>query len=377
MAENTEAKLPEVKTDIVPPTPDKEKKSASAVMPLIFILVLLIMATLGGFYLWQQQQQTIQKSQLQLSSLQQQINELQNNNTRLSQSANENQQAISLLQTQVQSQLDELNQLSQRAIAISSRSQRGWILNEVDYLLRIAHRRLQISRDINSAIAALQGADQRLHDLGDMNLFNIRKQLAQDIATLKAVRQIDVYGTALALDQIIVGVHELPFKTAQEEIKAQLQEQQPIATEPTAEPGFMDSVINTMINIGDIKIHKRAIRPASSEQQQLQIEQLLQTHLLSARLAVLRYDQLQFSHDLEQSQQLLHLHYQTNDNRVQQLQKDLTAFSTLVLNPELPELTTAWSLLQKAIQNESAKPEPDKSSLTPPVSNNKTKAEVL
>lgn len=377
MAENNEKSLAETKPDEPVATTDNNKSSGYGITLLILSLVILLIAGGGGYYLWQQQQQSQKQYQLQLSSLQQQITEVQATSSRLSQSVNGNQQAVTQLQSELHTQLEELNALSQRAITISNRSQRGWMLNEIDYLLRIAHRRLEISRDINSAIAALQAADQRLHDLGDMNLFNIRKQLAKDIAALKALHQVDVNGTALALDQIILLVHELPFKTAQDEIKSQLEDNQQTPAEPEKGSGFVDSVITTMMNIGDIKVHKNAVKPASSQQQQIQIEQLLQTYLLSARLAVLRYDQMQFSHDIEQSQQLLHLHYKTADNRVQQMQKDLANFSGLVLNPELPEITSTWTMLQKALQSENSRVSPDSNKTAPPVTNKPSKAEAL
>ncbi len=377
MAENTDKALIEATPEEPTTTAANNKKSGLGITLFVLSLLIVIIAGAGGYYFWQQQQQALQQSQLKLTSLQQQINEQQSTIGRLSQSTNANQQAVSQLQSQIQTQLDEMKEISQRAIATSNRSQRGWLLNEIDYLLRVAHRRLQISRDINSAIAALEAADQRLHDLGDINLFSIRKQLAKDIAALKALHQVDVNGTALALDQIILLVHELPFKTAQDEIKAQLDDTKPVTVEPETAPGFMDSVINTMINIGDIKVHKRALKPASSEQQQMQIEQLLQTHLLSARLAVLRYDQMQFTHDIQQSQQLLHLHYKTDDNRVQQMQKDLSSFTSLVLNPELPEMTTAWSMLQKALIKENSSVKPDNSKPAPPTTDKASKAEVM
>jgi uroporphyrin-3 C-methyltransferase len=224
----------------------------------------------------------------------------------------------------------------------------------VDYLLRLASRRLQIARDINSAVAALQAADQRIHDLRDLNLLPVRKQLAKDIAELKALHQVDVNGIALGLEQMINHLDALPFKSVQEEIETQMQDETPAVVEEKPQ-GFVDSVISTVKNIGDIKVHQRSIQPASSAQQQQQLEQILRTHLLAARLAVLRHEQAQFIHDLQQAQQILHTHYQQSDNRVTQMQTDLAKFSSINLQPELPTITRSWNMLRNIDKDAPAK----------------------
>jgi uroporphyrin-3 C-methyltransferase len=45
--------------------------------------------------------------------------------------------------------------------ALVGRSQQGWSLAEVEYLLRIANQRLQLQRDLKTAQLALQAADTR------------------------------------------------------------------------------------------------------------------------------------------------------------------------------------------------------------------------
>ena len=370
MAENTNSlskepktvtdKEPEKVTDKTPETVTDEatvisvKSSNWSVSLLYVLLFVFISVTVAGAYTLWQQQLKITKAQLaqqdQYSGLQQQIQQLSNSTQALNQPIESNRQQIEDLKLQQQ----QLADVSSRAIEITKRNQREWILAEIDYLLQIANRRLQISRDINSSIAALDAASSRILELGDMHLFPVRKQLAIDIGKLKSLQQVDINGTALAIDQMIIHLNELPFKTAQDEVKTQFENQdtKAIQTEVTSgDKNMVDSVLDTLMKIGDVKIHHRSIQPASSSQQQQQIEQLLQTHLLSARLSILRYDQAQFSHDIDITRQLLHLHYKADDNRVTQMLSDLDSFSTLVLNPDLPDITTAWSMLHKPSAN--------------------------
>jgi len=349
------------------------RKSGLSVFNLLLVLLLAGAVAAGGYYLWQEQQRLLQHQQSDNSRLQQQLSQLQNRSSGLDQSIRSNTAAIQALK-QAQQQTEEI---SQRAIQITNRSQRDWILAEVDYLLRLASRRLEIARDINGAIAALQAADGRIHDLGDLNLLPIRKQLAKDIGQLKALHQADVNGTALALEQMLNHVAELPFKSVQEEVKTQIEETTD-KTEEEKPKGFVDSVISTVKNIGDIKVHQRSIQPASSAEQQQQIEQILRSHLLSARLAVLRYDQSQFSHDIQQAQQILHSHYQSDDNRVKQMQDDLLRFSNINLTPDLPGIATAWNMLQDVIRKSGTEVKPQSvPKKSAPGGTDKNSAEVL
>ncbi len=281
------------------------------------------------------QQQAIQqlKNELQKSSAEYKIN---------SDAAAKNAVQIKKLNTQIV----QTEEISQRAIEIVNRSQRDWALAEIDYLLRIAHQRIAVAKDIAGAIAALKGADARIEQLGDLSLFKVRKQLAKDIANLNAVHQADVNGITLALDEMIAYLPDLPFKSVKDEIKVQFTENDVLEQPEEKDKTFVDSVIETVKQIGDIKIHQRSIQAASSAQQQNSIEQLLRTYLLSARLAALRFDQTQFLHEINQASELLRLHYEYSDNRIEQLQKTLLGYSALQLNPDLPELTRSWALLQ-------------------------------
>ncbi len=356
MAESEQKKLTQDSSDKAnapkqTKTPKTTTKSGSHSLTILLILMVAIACGSGGYYLWQKQLHLINTQRADTNRLQLQLKQILMRSDKLDQSIKTNAGLIQLLEKQ-----QTLNtELSQRALDVTNRAQRDWVIAEIDYLLRIANRRLQIARDINSSIAALQGADQRIHDLGDLKMLPIRKQLAKDIGNLKALHQIDVNGAALALDQMISHLGNLPYKSIQEEVKTQLE----IANKATGdkqEEGFVDSVIDTVMKIGDIKVHERSIQPASTAQQQQQIEQILRNHLLGARLAVLRFDQQQFSHDINASQKLIHLHYKSTDNRVKQIQKDLTEFANVNLVPALPDISKSWNMLQDILQEKPLTP---------------------
>ena len=324
------------------------KGSVISRITLLIVLIVLIAGIVASMFFWQQQlkQKQLLEQQLQrLNNLQSQFAELGQDVSRTSQLGVKHTQQLSQLSEQV---LLTQN-ISQQAIEIVNRSQREWALSEIDYLLRIAHRRIEVARDVAGAIAALKGADERIKELADLNLFKIRKQLAKDIADLNAIHQADVNGISLKIDGMLVYISELPFKSVKDEIKVQLSEDK--KTEPVTEEdkSFVDSVFDTVKKIGDIKVHQRSIEAASSLEQQTQIEQLLRTYLLSSRLAALRFNQTQFLREIQQASEILRLHYDVTDNRVEQLQKTLNDLSALQLNPDLPELTKAWNLLQKEI----------------------------
>jgi len=320
---------------------------------VVYFLLLLTIAGViaAGYYLWDIQQKQInalkqQKNSIsELSSQLLQIKQIeQSNKNNTIQIAD---QALQL--QQLSEQILQTKVISQQAIEIVNRSQKEWALAEIDYLLRIAHRRIEVARDIKGAIAALKGADARIEELADLNLFEVRKQLAKDIGSLNALHQAGINGISLMIDQAIRYLPELPFNSVKEEIKVQLPETDMAedASVQVQQQTFVDSVLETVKQIGEIKVHQRSIKVASGAEQQTEIEQLLRTYLLSARLAALRYDQTQFLQEVQKATEMLHIHYDEKDNRVQQLMNTLSGYSALQLNPDLPELTKAWDMLQK------------------------------
>jgi len=277
--------------------PKKDKKPAGQGLVYLLLLIIIVGIVATAYYFLQEQdkQQALFKQQgNKLLMLEQKINNSDIQNKARDEAITQNNQQLQIIIANT----DEAIKTSQQATELANRTQRGGALAEVDYLLRMAHRRLEVARDVAGAIAALKGADSRLEELGDLKLFKIRKQLAKDIASLNSVKQADVNGVVLAIDQIMEHVTELPFKSVQSNIKAQLEiptSDTPEQAVPETEKTFVDSVIETVKQIGDIKIHQKNLKIPDSGIKQQQIEQLLYNHLMALRLAALSYDQKSFT----------------------------------------------------------------------------------
>lgn len=343
----TEQSATSVKTEELKTESSKKPAGNGALYFVILIIIAAIVAVSYYFFEEQKKQNYI---------LEQQDEKLRILGNKVSSHGAENNkrdEAVAKTNQQLQiviANTDEAIKISQQASELVNRTQRGWALAEVDYLLRMAHRRLEVAKDIAGAIAALKGADSRLEELSDLKLFKIRKQLAKDIASLSAVKQADVSGIALAIDQAMLYVGELPFKSVQSKVKAQLKSSSStelVNTNAEIDKSFVDSVIETVKQIGDIKVHQRSLEVVSGGIQQEQIEQKLYSHLIAMKLAALNYHQNNFAYEVEQVIALLNMYYDESSDRIKQLNKNMNEYREVQLSPALPEVTKAWDMLQE------------------------------
>ena len=324
---------------------DKKRGAGTAVWLLLILMIALISG--AGYYFWHSTSNNFSQQQTQITGLELELAQVQSALAEQTKKLEATHQQALVIQD-----------LAQQAMDMGNRRQKGWLLAEADYLMRIASHRLQISNDINGAIAALQSADQGLFESSDVTLLPVRQQLVKDIAALKLLHQPDVDGIVLTLDQMSDQVATLPYKSADEEVQQQTAESTTLASTLTSTPastsveapktGLSDKIMDAIKALGNIKIHRGRIKTASDEQQQYQSMHILLSHLSSARLAALRVDTKQFAYDIGIAKNILNKHYDLRDNRVAKMHKDLEKFMQVELAPPLPDISSSWTKLQVA-----------------------------
>ena len=89
-------------------------------------------------------------------------------------------------------QLAELGSAVEELSARTEAPQRGWARSEALYLLELAQRRVELERDVRTAIVAMESADARLSTLSDPALGEVRRLLAAELGALRAVPAPDL-----------------------------------------------------------------------------------------------------------------------------------------------------------------------------------------
>ena len=92
-----------------------------------------------------------------------------------------------------------------------ARNRTDWLLTESEQLLVTANHRLQMARDVRSALAALRAADQHLKLVVNPDMLPVRREIAREIGLLEELEKADINGLALRLGTLAEGVDRLPL----------------------------------------------------------------------------------------------------------------------------------------------------------------------
>lgn len=173
-----------------------------------FSVVLSLLAVLGviGSAVWMHM--NFSKNSTQNSGEQTSVLQLQKNVDVMS-------KQVSQLSDDLKSQTEIVNAMRQTQ---SGYNRNEWRVLEAEFLVKTANSKLQLENNIQQAIVLLQYADQEIRDLNDANLLPLRKALADDIARLQTVPQLDVSGLYLKLSAVndAIGKLTLPNKPIQD-----------------------------------------------------------------------------------------------------------------------------------------------------------------
>ena len=92
-----------------------------------------------------------------------------------------------------------------------ARTRDDWALSEVEQILAVASQQLQLAGNVQGAIIALQNADQRLARTERPQFIVLRRAIAKDLESLKALPSVDIAGNALRIDSLVGMVDSLPL----------------------------------------------------------------------------------------------------------------------------------------------------------------------
>ena len=194
------------------------KKSGPGTGLWLLTLLIAIAGVCLSIFLWQggiAQQQSLQQSRAAIAGAIQRVDGQAENNKKLQGQFDQWQANNQLQQQQLLQRIDSLQQQlssqQKRLHSLSTTDRDDWLLAEAEYLMRLAHQRLLMGKQRDSAMQLLTAADAIIKDLDDHALYSVREALANDMANLRAAVTLDLEGHYLALAALAQQAEQLPL----------------------------------------------------------------------------------------------------------------------------------------------------------------------
>ena len=316
-----------------------------------------IAASAWTFYQQQQQHQLLTPLAVQLQSLQQtqqQLNQAVDSQakasaliprlqTAIDSQTSKSQQLSNTLDAQQQAFIKQdagLQSINQQLSRLSNTTKEDWKLAEAEYLIRLANQRLLMESDINGAQNLLQTADQILANMADPILFDTRKAIAKDIQALKATTSFDLEGLYLQLDALNKQVENLPQTEPSSDWQnagAQVTDE---ASNTTAESNIFQSTITelwqslrSLIVINYQHKPIKVLLPAADYQELISS---LQLQINVAQLALLKKESTIYQTALSHVAEAISIHFDLESQTTIAFMTSITALQQINPSPELP-----------------------------------------
>ncbi|HQT29752.1 MAG TPA: uroporphyrinogen-III C-methyltransferase [Thiobacillus sp.] len=214
-----------------------------------------------------------------------------------------------------------------------------WTLAEIEQVLLTAAQQLQLAGNVKAAIIALEGADTRLQRLDKPQFTALRRAIAADLATLRAVPSLDEVGASARIEVLVTRIAGWPLASAQAS--------EAVAAPRTAKAGLSigQEVWTELTRIVQIRRVDRNEAVLLPPDQAYFLRENLRLRLLSARLALLSQDQAAFGTDLRAAADMLTRYFNTRDEGVAAALKDIKRLSQLQIATKLPGIDASLAAL--------------------------------
>lgn len=214
-----------------------------------------------------------------------------------------------------------------------------WALAEIEQVLLTAAQQLQLAGNVKAAIIALEGADTRLQRLNKPQFTALRRAIATDLATLRAVPSLDEVGASARIEALVAHIADWPLASAQ------ASEAAPAPRAQKQGMSLRQEVWTELTRIVQIRRVDRNEAVLLPPDQAYFLRENLRLRLLSARLALLSQDQAAFGTDLRAAADMLTRYFNTRDDGVAAAMKEITRLSHLQIATKLPGIDASLAAL--------------------------------
>jgi len=345
--ESSVSKSQDAKSALPPAPPKSNSPKDKAAKPkrsgvVIALLALLIAILALALAAWQYQQEyLLAKTEASVTSdLKAELQTLSASQTELVASFAAQREALAQLRLDNSSQLSALSRRSQeletKMQSLTTVDRQDWLLAEVEYLLRLANQRAQLSHDPRAAAQLLSNADSILRELDDAALHPVRAELAKEISALQNSADVDIEGVYLTLQGLAteagkLKLYQAPSYSAEEVEETSEEWQQRLQS-------GLDNAWAKLRSYIRIRHHDQNFKAQLAPEQEAALRASLRLMFEQAQLALLANRPLLYQRALDKAAAWLQEYYQLDDHR-DGLLKQISTVRAMPVSPEMADIS--------------------------------------
>jgi len=351
------------------PSPAREAKAAPAGRNgLVLLALLLALAAAGGtaFLWWQMQAQQAASAAIGgvRADLLKQASEIERLAERLGRLGDAGERAandLEALREQLDRQMRQADELPprigrlERALenvpGVADQARSAWLLAEAEYYLRVANTELMLAGKADVALRALELADEKLRDLGDPGLTQVRARLADEMTALKALPRPDSEGIVLSLGSLARRIGDLPLAQG---APARFGSETDAPGKASLERAWQ-AIRTSLLSIIRVKRTDETAQPLVTESDERLLIRGLELELQIARLAIMRNQGETFRNALDNVRRRIEQYFDGDASAVQAAIGTIEDIRATELPEDLPDISGSLSLLLK-LSDEAARP---------------------
>ena len=227
---------------------------------------------------------------------------------------------------------------------ISTGVRDSWLLAEAEYYMQIANAQLQLAGNPNLARLALLQADDRIRQLANPALTNIRRALSNELRALELINRPDIEGVTLTLASLAEVVQSLPLR---QQIDIPDEDDPEIEGELSGIDRAIASLKSTVGDVVSVRRTDEAVRPLIAPESAFFLRANLSLQLQVARLALLRGERAAFQQSLDDTDTWLGEYYDTDSTQVQGARKTIAEIRDSLFDIAMPDISESLRLLRQ------------------------------
>ncbi len=229
---------------------------------------------------------------------------------------------------------------------ISKGARDTWLLSEAEYYMQIANAQLQLAGNPHLAGLALSFADERLLQLADPALTEVRRALADEMRAMDVMEKPDIEGVTLTLASLASVVDSLPLR---QEVDVSESETGGIDPELSGLDRALASLKRAVRDVVSVRRTDEAAAPLTAPDAVYFLRANLALQLQAARLALLRSEKEIFEQSLDDAATWLSRYYDTDGAPVQSALETIAEIRDGMFSISPPDISASLRLLRQHV----------------------------